>query len=284
MTVKTLYCAFCGVIALGLWASQGKKQSPLVGSGRIFGVLAFALAGTALSIYQANHRLWLMDLEVDGQTLMSLRKAETVPGYRCEQLIFPNSNFERGSLLNWSCSGSAFLHQPVDRLPAQWERRPGQEGQHWIGTYDQRSQLGRPILQGDQPTGTMSSKGFVITKPYMNFLIGGGDDRKRLYVSLMVNGKEVYRATGRETLQMREVVWDLRPYYGQSAYLHMVDNSAQGWGHVIADGFCYRSASPDLQKRLDRQQEDAQARATHPRGTAGHSSTQGQTGPSPGAL
>lgn len=275
MTCKTLYCAFCGIIALGYWASKEERPDWVLGPRGFAGVFGFSAVAIALSFYQANQTLWLMDMEVDGETMMSRREAKVVPGYRCEQLIFANSNFELGSSMHWRNSGRAFMYQPVDRQPAQWLRRPWNEGQYWVGSYDRQSQLGRPIIQGDAPTGTMSSKTFVITRPYMNFLMGGGDDLKKLYVALMVEGKEVYRTTGRSTFEMREVFWDLRPYYGQNAYIHIVDQSQLGWGHVAVDGFCYRSEAQGLAERVAKQEQEHELyhARKHEQSTAGRSTT-----------
>lgn len=260
MTAKTLFCAFCGLIALGQWAGAQGKPAPEAGRGMMAGVAGFAVAAIGLSVYQANQTLWLMDMEVDGEGMMSRRVVKAVPGYRCEQLVFENSNFEMGSMMNWRHSGAAFLYQPVDRQPGQWIRRPWNERQHWVGTFDRVSETGRPLIQGDGPIGTMSSIYFTITRPYLNFLVGGGDDIKRIYVALIVDGKEVYRTTGRSTFPMREVVWDLRPYYGHPAYIHVVDQSQAGWGHIAVDGFCYRSASPELPQRFAAQRQEAKHR------------------------
>lgn len=249
MASMTQFCAFCSLVGLaGLDRGQINLQPPRV-SRRLASALliAFCIISSVVMIWQLRRHTWLMDYELDGQTLLGKRKPRPAHGYRCDQLLFENSNFEQGSLRSWQSFGQAFNEQPVDRQPNEWYRRPNNEGKYWIGSYDRRALAGRPMVQGDGPKGFLLSQPFVITRSFVNFLVGGGSNVAQTYVSLEVDGRSVYRTAGRQSSQTRTVVWDLRRFYGHSARIRIADQSAVGWGHIIADGFCYVE-EPELSK------------------------------------
>lgn len=249
----SLFCAFCSVAALGRWSecSDLAQHEDIEawptwlrkGDAGVRGGLfcLTVVAGIVVFGWHCTRHTMLMDQEVDRQSMLGFRKARPAWGYRCDQLIFRNSNFEMGTLQGWHHTGNAFVDQPVDRQPANWLRRPYNEGRYWIGTYDRRSVLGRPLEQGDERTGILTSDSFVITRPRMNFLVGGGDRLEKAYVSLEVEGEEILRAGGQKRSAMRTVIWDLQNYVGRTARIRIVDEDTESWGHINTDGFCYRN-------------------------------------------
>ena len=104
------------------------------------------------------------------------------------------------------------------------------EGECWIGTYE---------VHGDAAEGELISPPFVVTDPYLHFLVGGGADRVRTYVAVFVSGVEVFRAAGHDAEALERRCVDLRPYLGKQAEIRVVDRSRQPWGHINADGFCW---------------------------------------------
>ena len=93
----------------------------------------------------------------------------------------------------------------------------------------------------DVPQGTLTSPVFEIKQPYINFLIGGGDNPypgpNPTAVLLLVNGKVVRSATGQDNELLNWVAWDVRQFEGQTAQIEVVDASSGGWGHINADEF-----------------------------------------------
>lgn len=162
-------------------------------------------------------------------------------------LIFPNSDFEEGTLKNWRGEGNAFSGQPVfeDNAAARNAGSAGLQGKYWIGTYEKRpdAAAAKGTFQGNTPTGKLTSQTFVLRKSPLAFLAGAGSGSRETSVTLMINGKTVLAetpnalASARETMQ--RVTWDVRPWLGQKANIVIYDGSSQAWGHINADDFRY---------------------------------------------
>lgn len=161
-------------------------------------------------------------------------------------LLFANSDFEMGDLTHWTAEGNAFSHQPTKGDNPTARNRITQPSHHqgdfWIGTFEKyRGGPGeRPgMRQGDRPTGTLTSVPFEIKEETISFLIGGGRHPKKETVSLLVEGRPVLSATGKNHETLKPVVWDVSPYLGRTARIVITDQHNGGWGHINADAFGY---------------------------------------------
>src|SRR4051812_44107511 len=70
-----------------------------------------------------------------------------------------NSDFETGTLKDWTAAGNAFDQQPIhgDTVqPRRNDMRSGHQGNFWIGSYE---------VGGDAPQGTLTSVPFKVTHP-----------------------------------------------------------------------------------------------------------------------
>ncbi len=81
---------------------------------------------------------------------------------------------------------------------------------------------------GAEATGTLVSPEFVITKPYINFLVGGGingfESDNATAVVLRVNGKVVRQATGDNIeAELSWKSWDVTGLSGQKAVIEIMD-------------------------------------------------------------
>lgn len=67
------------------------------------------------------------------------------------------------------------------------------QGKWWVGTFEKRpnprSRAG--AVQGDRPTGTLSSRRFRIVGNYIDFLIGGGCNIHYSRAELVIDGRGV---------------------------------------------------------------------------------------------
>ena len=146
------------------------------------------------------------------------------------------ANFDQGDYEGWVSTGNAFGNAPaVGALNGQWEVK-GFGGTGLVNTF----------LGGDASTGTLTSPEFTISKPYINFRIGGGFDPKTLYVELIVDDTVVCKTTpierkGRDHDSWQERLyirtWDVANYIGKTAIIKITDAATGGWGHINVDDF-----------------------------------------------
>lgn len=156
-------------------------------------------------------------------------------------LLFENSDFEKGTLENWSAEGNAFGSQPTKGdNPAKRGRMDGSkhQGNYWIGTFESFTGKGGRAgdSQGDGPTGRLTSKEFTIRHHFINFIVGAGPHLETS-VRLWVDGKTYLLASGPSSETMRPVSTDVTAFQGKSAQLVILDNATGGWGHINADYF-----------------------------------------------
>lgn len=113
---------------------------------------------------------------------------------------------------------------------------PGEPSRHvgkwWVGTYERRPDEGTlpGTVQGDGPTGTLTSQPFLIPAggSAVSFLLGGGCNIRTTYAELLVDGRPVRKATGRCSDTMERVVWNVTAFAGQAGQLRVVDASSGG--------------------------------------------------------
>jgi hypothetical protein len=151
-----------------------------------------------------------------------------------------NMNFEKGSLEDWTATGSAFQQQPVEGDSVALRRgdmASQHEGKYWVGSYEKL---------GDEVQGTLISKPFVVDKPFASFLVGGGGNSNEVRVELVesASNKVIHRATGRVTENMRLVVVDLASVQGKECFVKLVDEASGGWGHLNFDAFLLHDVAP----------------------------------------
>ena len=161
-----------------------------------------------------------------------------------------NNDFETGDLTDWEKTGTAFDFQPTwgDNPTARNRNQPSQhQGEWWLGLFekyqgpDKGAELGQSAgdVQGDGPTGELTSIEFKIVGDTMNFLIGGGNhpwgDASPCCVNLVINEEVELSATGNATETMSRKEWDVSDLKGKTAQIVVVDNNGGGWGHPNFD-------------------------------------------------
>ncbi|MCT9139439.1 GH32 C-terminal domain-containing protein [Streptomyces violarus] len=139
------------------------------------------------------------------------------------------ADFEGGTYGDWTATGSAFGTAPATgALPDQ-----GQVS-GFLG-----DGLANSFLNGDATTGTLTSPEFTVDKKHINFLIGGGnhpaDSANPTAVELLVDGKVVRSATGKDGEALNWASWDVGDLAGKKAQIRIVDDNTGGWGHLNVD-------------------------------------------------
>jgi hypothetical protein len=150
-----------------------------------------------------------------------------------------NFDFETGDLRDWQAFGGAFFNQPVqgDTVAVRSKGQvSGHQGEYWIGS----SEIGTDVAMG-----TMTSKPFRLTKPFLSFLIGGGESSlTRLEIVDSQSQKVLHTEHGRNRDTMHRVVVESKDWVGKAIEVRLVDESREGWGHIQFDDLRLHDAAP----------------------------------------
>ena len=160
----------------------------------------------------------------------------------------PIFTFEEGSksLENWTKTGDAFINQPTygdNPIIREPPKTSNHQGNYWIGTYENRPTPGgvAGAVQGDTPTGSLTSPDFVVDAGVVSFLIGGGCTKTGLYgerVELLFNNTVVRDyVTNSCAERMSRQTWKVSEFVNKRARLRLVDFSNRFWGHINFDDF-----------------------------------------------
>jgi sucrose-6-phosphate hydrolase SacC (GH32 family) len=134
----------------------------------------------------------------------------------------PIGHFGETNFGDWQAAGTAFKLGPAsDALLPQLEIENARD--HRVAS------SGR---EGDGPTGTLTSPKFKIARPYISFLIGGGDYEHDTCINLLIDGKVVKSATGWRSNRLIPASWDVSKFLGKRAQIQIVDQASGDWGHI----------------------------------------------------
>ncbi|HEY8942784.1 MAG TPA: hypothetical protein VIM73_00925, partial [Polyangiaceae bacterium] len=158
-----------------------------------------------------------------------------------EVLTGAGFDFGREELAGWTGSGTVFPAQPAHGPNSGQTYVNGQFGP-FVNTFV-------PGL-GDRATGTLVSPHFQLRGDRMRLLVGGGSDPERLRVSLLVDGRREFSATGTnwETLGRRE--WNIAPLRGKLGQIEIVDHAEGAWGHILVDEIEQWTGAPSASGKL----------------------------------
>ena len=165
-------------------------------------------------------------------------------------LLFPNSDFETGTLANWTAVGTAFTtRQPTsgDNTKARGNVSAQQQGNDWIGSFENYDGItGTPgATRGDSATGTLTSQDFTLAKRYVTFRMGGGNLPGQTGAKLVCEGQEYVMGTGLNSESMVPVTFDAVALTGKTAHIVIYDQTTGSWGHINADDFEASDAPAD---------------------------------------
>lgn len=142
-------------------------------------------------------------------------------------------SFESGSSEKWKVTGTAFGQAPVrNSLPDQ-QAVSGFSGNYFVNSYH----------NGDKSTGKMTSVPFTVDHDYVHFKIGGGAQKGKTCINLVIDDNIVRTDTGSDSEEMEYRVWNVKEFKGKKASFEIIDSSTSGWGHVIVDHLLFSNAS-----------------------------------------
>lgn len=165
------------------------------------------------------------------------------PSARPDILI---ADFEGDDYGNWKVEGTAFGTGPArGTLPNQMPVT-GYRGRGLVNSY----------VGGDGSTGRLTSPVFVIERPWINFLIGGGKHPGRTCINLLVDGAVVRTATGPNdrpggSERLQWTGWHVAEFLGRQAQIEILDMATEGWGHINVDHIVMSDHSKEVVIRTD---------------------------------
>jgi cytochrome c553 len=143
-------------------------------------------------------------------------------------------DFESGTYDRWEVVGTAFGGKPQTlETIAPYQGKINAIGTYFVNSHNVRD--GGDVARGDAHTGTMTSRPFALSRRYVTMLVGGGAHAGKTCVNLLVDGKVVLSATGRNDNRMDPVRWDVGAWRGRSARIQIVDDATGGWGNIGVD-------------------------------------------------
>ncbi|MDD2710679.1 MAG: GH116 family glycosyl-hydrolase [Verrucomicrobiae bacterium] len=141
---------------------------------------------------------------------------------RASAIVF--DDFEKG-YDKWRVAGTCFGDAPaIGTLPKQQEVS-GFQGQG----------LANSFLGGDEAQGEMVSCAFPIQRSYISFLIGGGNYGGETCLNLVIDGRVMRTATGKNSERLEPFAWNVSEFKGKQAHLAIVDRRSGAWGHINVD-------------------------------------------------
>ena len=145
-----------------------------------------------------------------------------VPVHRAKIVL---ADFEAGDYGNWKLTGQAFGKGPAKGTLSGQQKVSGFLGKGLVNSF----------LGGDGPQGTLTSPPFKISRKFVNFLIGGGNHPDQTCIYLLIDGKVVRNADGKNNEKLEWHHWDVRELQGKEAQIQIVDRASGGWGHINID-------------------------------------------------
>lgn len=141
---------------------------------------------------------------------------------RCSGDDLAIGSFRGTNYGDWVATGAAFNPGPAagSLLPKlEIENSPGEA-------------VASSEVEGDGPTGTLTSPEFKIARKFISFFIAGGDYERHTCLDLVVQGKVVRSATGWRSDRLLPASWDVSEFLGQKAHVQIVDEASGDWGHI----------------------------------------------------
>ena len=135
------------------------------------------------------------------------------------------ADFEGNSYGDWKAEGTALGARPATGAINRQNPVSGFEGKGLVNSYN----------PDDDARGRLTSPEFVIRRPYINCLVGGGSNDRRVFVRLLVEGQEVGRAAGSGDEKLGWKSWNVASHRGKTATIEIVDNATGAWGHINVD-------------------------------------------------
>ena len=167
-------------------------------------------------------------LSLVGCSLGKAQEPTTAQDLTAQDLIVEDlivEDFESETYEKWMISGDAFGTGPAAGTLPNQHTVSGFLGQSLVNTF----------YGGDKSKGAATSPTFTIQRSHIAFMIGGGQDRIKLGIQLIVDDDVVRFATGTNSEELSWVSWNVSEFRGLKAKIRIFDQAIGGWGHINVD-------------------------------------------------
>jgi hypothetical protein len=143
-------------------------------------------------------------------------------------------DFSKGTYEDWEVVGTAFGDRPQTLATiAPYQGKINAVNKYFVNSHNIRN--GEDLAAGDAHKGTLTSRPFTLEHAFITLRVGGGSQPGKTCVNLLVDGKVVRSATGRNDNQLFPVRWDVRSWKGKTARIQVVDDASGPWGNIGLD-------------------------------------------------
>ena len=161
------------------------------------------------------------------------------PHPRSEKVI---ADFEGDTYGDWKVEGKAFGTGPARGTLSGQQDVTGFAGHGLVNSF----------LGGDSTTGKLTSPEFLIERDFITFKIGGGNQPGKECINLLIDGKVVRTATGRDDEKLLWEFWNVSELAGKKAKIEIVDAATGGWGHINIDELVQSDKLPSAEDLKER--------------------------------
>jgi len=192
------------------------------------GVLGWLENAVCINSAKAVHALRRSRIINENERTLIVHTAEKAPVPKVAPAPRPKiviADFELADYGDWKVTGEAFGEGPAKGTLPNQQEVSGFLGKGLINTF----------LGGDKPHGTLTLQPFKISRNFINFLIGGGSLEGQTCINLLVDGKVVRTATGKNDEKLEWYFWNVQEFDGKTAQIQIVDQFSGGWGHINVD-------------------------------------------------
>ncbi len=158
-------------------------------------------------------------------------------------------DFEKGYGA-WKIEGEAFGKQPLNRaVIPPYQGALGGQGGSVVNSH--ASAPGQSMEEKDAVIGKLTSPSFKIERKFLSFYIGGGRDD--VGFRLLVDGKVVRTANGKDKNAMHRETMDVAEFEAKQAVIEIFDEASKGgWANIGVDHIVQTDA-PEAETALKKQ-------------------------------
>jgi len=159
----------------------------------------------------------------------SAERSDAVVAQPLPDILF--EDWHQGAYVGWTVQGTAFGSGPVKKFAAlNYQGDLGGDTDFLVNSHT--AAPGKDVGERDNATGKLVSRTFMIERNAMRFWIGGGSHKDKTCLNLVVDGKVVRTAVGKDSNRMAQQSFDVRDLKGRQAAIEIVDAQTGPWGNV----------------------------------------------------